>query len=44
MPLTFRLVTINDYDQMLALWNSTEQSKRALNILWMTAAKELTVI
>ena len=31
MTLTFRLITINDYDQMFALWNSTEQSKRALN-------------
>ena len=31
MTLTFRLVTIDDYDQMFALWNSTEQSKRALN-------------
>ena len=31
MNLTFRLVTIDDYDQMFALWNSTEQSKRALN-------------
>lgn len=24
-------VTIEDYDQLLALWNSTEQSRRALN-------------
>ena len=31
MEITTRLVTINDYDDMLALWNSTEQSKRALN-------------
>lgn len=31
MNLTFRLVTIDDYDQMFALWNSTVQSKRALN-------------
>ena len=31
MTLTFRLITINDYDQMFALWSSTEQSKRALN-------------
>ena len=31
MTLTFRLVTIDDYDQMFALWNSTEQSKHALN-------------
>ena len=31
MEITTRLVTIDDYDDMLALWNSTEQSKRALN-------------
>ena len=31
MDFTTRLVTIDDYDDMLALWNSTEQSKRALN-------------
>ena len=31
MTITIRLVTIDDYDQMFALWNSTEQSKRALN-------------
>ena len=31
MEITERLVTIEDYDDMLALWNSTEQSKRALN-------------
>ena len=31
MDITTRLVTIEDYDDMLALWNSTEQSKRALN-------------
>ena len=31
MDITTRLVTIDDYDDMLALWNSTEQSKRALN-------------
>ena len=31
MEITKRLVTIEDYDDMLALWNSTEQSKRALN-------------
>ena len=28
---TIRLITIDDYDQMFELWNSTEQSKRALN-------------
>lgn len=26
-----RTVTISDYDALLALWNSTEQSRRALN-------------
>ncbi|MCR5289679.1 MAG: GNAT family N-acetyltransferase [Treponema sp.] len=31
MSITTRLVTIDDYDKILALWNSTEQSKRALN-------------
>lgn len=31
MNITIRLVTICDYDKMFALWNSTEQSKRALN-------------
>lgn len=31
MEILTRLVTINDYDDMLTLWNSTEQSKRALN-------------
>ena len=31
MTITTRLVTISDYDSMLALWNSTEQSRRALN-------------
>ena len=31
MEITTRLVTIDDYDDMLALWKSTEQSKRALN-------------
>ena len=31
MDFITRLVTIEDYDHMLALWNSTEQSKRALN-------------
>ena len=28
---TVRLVTIGDYDDLLKLWNSTEQSRRALN-------------
>ena len=31
MNITTRLITISDYDSMLALWNSTEQSRRALN-------------
>lgn len=31
MNITTRLVTIEDYDKIFALWNSTEQSKRALN-------------
>ena len=31
MSITTRLVTIEDYDGIFALWNSTEQSKRALN-------------
>lgn len=31
MSITTRLVTIDDYDGIFALWNSTEQSKRALN-------------
>ena len=31
MSISIRLVTIEDYDQIFALWNSTEQSKRALN-------------
>ena len=31
MNITIRAVTIEDYDGLLALWNSTEQSKRALN-------------
>ena len=29
--ISIRLVTIDDYDGIYALWNSTEQSKRALN-------------
>ena len=28
---TIRKVTIDDYDDIFALWNSTEQSRRALN-------------
>ena len=31
MEYTTRLVTIEDYDEIFALWNSTEQSRRALN-------------
>ena len=31
MSISIRLVTIDDYDGIYALWNSTEQSKRALN-------------
>lgn len=31
MDYDVRKVTIEDYDQLLALWNSTEQSRRALN-------------
>ena len=31
MDYDIRKVTIGDYDQLLALWNSTEQSRRALN-------------
>ena len=31
MSVTTRLVTIEDYDKIFALWNSTEQTKRALN-------------
>ena len=26
-----KLVTIDDYDELFKLWNSTEQSRRALN-------------
>ena len=26
-----RLITIEDYDAIYALWNATEQSRRALN-------------
>jgi len=31
MNISIRLLTIDDYDRIFALWNSTEQSKRALN-------------
>ena len=31
MQIKTRLVTIEDYDDIYALWCSTEQSKRALN-------------
>ena len=31
MKYTTRLVTIADYDAIFELWNSTEQSRRALN-------------
>ena len=31
MDYEIRLVTIEDYDALLDLWNSTEQSRRALN-------------
>ena len=31
MEYTTRLVTIEDYDEIFALWNSTEQSRRTLN-------------
>lgn len=31
MSIIIRPVTIEDYDGIFALWNSTEQSKRALN-------------
>ncbi len=31
MEIKFRLVTIADYEAIYGLWNSTEQSKRALN-------------
>lgn len=31
MDYTVRQVTINDYDAIYELWNSTEQSRRALN-------------
>lgn len=31
MDYTVRRVTIDDYDAMFELWNSTEQSRRALN-------------
>lgn len=28
---TTKLVTIDDYDELFKLWNSTEQSRRAMN-------------
>ena len=31
MEYSIRLVTIDDYDALFELWNSTEQSRRALN-------------
>ena len=31
MSIQYRPVTIEDYDGILALWNTTEQSRRALN-------------
>ena len=31
MDYEIRLVTIEDYDNLFELWNSTEQSRRALN-------------
>ena len=31
MGIEIRLASIEDYDAMIELWNSTEQSKRALN-------------
>ena len=31
MNIEVRRVTIDDYDEIFALWNSTEQSRRALN-------------
>ena len=31
MQYTTRLITIDDYDAIFELWNSTEQSRRALN-------------
>ena len=31
MSISIRQVTIEDYDGIYALWNSTEQSRRALN-------------
>ena len=31
MEYTTRLVTIDDYDAIYSLWNSTEQSRRAMN-------------
>ena len=31
MDITIRAVTIEDYNTIFELWNSTEQSRRALN-------------
>ena len=31
MEYTIRPLTIEDYDKVFALWNGTEQSRRALN-------------
>ena len=31
MPIAIRLLTDEDYDAVSALWNATEQSRRALN-------------
>ena len=31
MEYTVKQVTIDDYDAIFELWNSTEQSRRALN-------------
>ena len=31
MQISLKTVTINDYDLIYELWNSTEQSRRALN-------------
>lgn len=33
MDIRIRTVTINDYDSIYELWSSTEQSKRALNLV-----------
>ncbi|MBR4387307.1 MAG: GNAT family N-acetyltransferase [Treponema sp.] len=31
MELTYKILTASDYDELFALWNKVEQSKRALN-------------